>query len=541
MTAVGTPVRTAPAIGDSALAGTGILVRLALRRDRIKLPVWTLGIAAFVPYFFTVLSTTASTREDLRTYVELLDSPMVRLFTGPAFGLGQVTLERTMVATYFLEFLLAAGLMNILLVTRHTRGEEQSGRAELVRAAVVGRHAPLTAALIVAVVTDMGLGLLIAAAMAAMGFPAGGALLFGAGVAATGLVFAGVAAVTAQLTEHSRVAAGIAGVVLCVAWTVRAAGALQAGQGGWLTWLSPLAWAQQTRVLVDERWWPLALSVVCAGVLAAAGYALSARRDIGAGFVAPRPGRASAAPWLRSPFALALRLQRAAILWWGVALLVAGLVFGGMAGAMGEGAAEEFLGAGADVLPGYLSLMATWMTFLVGVFVVLSVTRLRTEETSGRVTPVLATPTGRWTWLGSALLVSATAAVALLAVTGLAMGVGAAVGVGDGALVGVLTAAVLVRVPEVLLLLALAAALFGLAPRAIGVSWAVLAYGGFVRYFAPRSGLPEWLKSLSPFDHIPRMPLEDFALGPVLALTAIAAGLAVLGRYGFRRRDLDGA
>ena len=40
--------------------------------------------------------------------------------------------------------------MAILLVVRHTRAEEETGRAELVGAGVVGRHAPLAAALITA-------------------------------------------------------------------------------------------------------------------------------------------------------------------------------------------------------------------------------------------------------------------------------------------------------------------------------------------------------------------------------------------------------
>jgi ABC-2 type transport system permease protein len=35
------------------------------------------------------------------------------------------------------------------------------------------------------------------------------------------------------------------------------------------------------------------------------------------------------------------------------------------------------------------------------------------------------------------------------------------------------------------------------------------------------------------------MPLEDFARPPLLVLTAMAAALAVLGLYGFHRRDLD--
>jgi ABC-2 type transport system permease protein len=73
------------------------------------------------------------------------------VLSGPGYGFDAgLTYQVFFVGTYGLYFLIAAALMNILLVSRHTRVEEQSGRAELVRASVVGRNAPLTATLAVA-------------------------------------------------------------------------------------------------------------------------------------------------------------------------------------------------------------------------------------------------------------------------------------------------------------------------------------------------------------------------------------------------------
>ncbi|MEV0830342.1 ABC transporter permease [Nonomuraea rubra] len=538
MTATVTRHRPTTEPGGGALTGTGILLRLALRRDRVKLPAWTLITALFVPYFSTVAARTNPTPEALQKTMAMMDVPMLRLFTGPAFGTEDLTVQRYLIAVYFVEFLLGAALMNILLIARHTRAEEQSGRAELIRAAVVGRHASLTAALLLAVITNAVLAALLTATAISAGLPAGSALLFAAATAATGLVFAAVTAVSAQLTEHSRAAAGIAGGVLGVVWVIRAVGAVQDTTGGWLTWLSPMGWSQLTRVLADERWWPLGLSIVLAAGLVTAAYALAGRRDLGAGIVASRPGPASASDWLRSPATLALRLQRSSILWWGASLLAGGLVFGGLAGVMREGIATEFLDTGPDALSGYLSLMAVGIAFVVGIFTILAAARMRTEEICGRVSPLLTTPTSRWAWLGSSLLVIATAAVTLLALAGLAMGISAALALGDGGYVGEITAAVLARAPEILLLLALTTTLFGFAPKAMTAAWAVLAYGGFIRFWA--TDLPPWLKALSLFDHIPRMPIERFALTPVVTLIVLAAGVTLLGLYGFRRRDLDG-
>jgi ABC-2 type transport system permease protein len=146
-----------------------------------------------------------------------------------------------------------------------------------------------------------------------------------------GLVFAGITALTVQVTEYSRAATGMAGAALGAAWAVRAAGDMASDFGSALSWFSPLAWSNQTRPYVDGRWWPLLLSVGLAAAAAAGGYALSARRDVGAGLVAARTGAPVAAPWLRSPLAVAFRLQRASLLWWTVALATFGFIFGGVA------------------------------------------------------------------------------------------------------------------------------------------------------------------------------------------------------------------
>jgi len=54
-------------------------------------------------------------------------------------------------------------------------------------------------------------------------------------------------------------------------------------------------------------------------------------------------------------------------------------------------------------------------------------------------------------------------------------------------------------------------------------------------------GLPQWVRDLSPFTHLPQVPLDPFALGPVLALTAVAAALFAVAYVGFGRRDVSGA
>jgi ABC-2 type transport system permease protein len=284
---------TATPTSGSRFTGVGTLVRFLLRRDRIKLPAWTGGLGLFVLYLAAALPNVAGTEEDLRGASQLFNDPVGRLMVGPGYGFDEPTIERFVANGYGLYFALLAALMSILLVVRHTRLEEQTGRAELIRADRVGRSAPLTATVIVAVITNLVGGLLVFAMLVGYaGFAVRGSLVFAAAIVATGLAFAGVTTITVQLSQYSPAAAGMAGGVLGLAYLLRAGGDMAERGGTALSWTSPLAWPQQTAPFVLDRWWPLALSLGFAVVTTAIGFVLAERRDLGASWFATRPGAA---------------------------------------------------------------------------------------------------------------------------------------------------------------------------------------------------------------------------------------------------------
>ena len=134
----------------------------------------------------------------------------------------------------------------ILTVIRHTRAEEETGRAELIDSTAVGRYANLTAALLLAFGASIVTGALGAASLSTAPVPRSGSLAFGMALACSGLVFTAVAAVAAQLSTSARTARGIAFAVWATAFTLRAVG--DAGSGT-LSWLSPLGWSLQVRAV----------------------------------------------------------------------------------------------------------------------------------------------------------------------------------------------------------------------------------------------------------------------------------------------------
>lgn len=531
--------------GRSPLAGAATLVRFQLRRDRIKLPAWTAGLGAFVLYVVSALDTILP-EDEIADVTALYSGPLGRMLIGPGYGFDDPTHERFVANGYGLYLMLLAALMSILLVVRHTRVEEQSGRAELVRANVVGPHATLAATVVVAVITNLLAAALVVAAMVGVGgFGVGGSLLLAAAIAAVGLAFTGVTVIAVQLSEYSRGAAGIAGAVLGAAFVVRAGGDIAREGGSALSWVSPLGWAQQTAPFVLDRWWPLLLLGAFAVATTAGGFVLSTRRDLGASMVAVRPGPPRARPALGTPFGLALRLGRAGIVGWTAALGVTGLACGAFAQGVLDATDDlpeafiDLFGA-EDLLAGYLAYLAMFMSFLVAVYAVLAIQGMRTEETKGRAGPVLATPVSRPAWLGTNLVVTTVGVLLITAVTGAATGVGAALVTGDAHHVGEVTVAHLNHAPAVFVVLGLAILAFGAFPRAIPVTWAVIGYALVVGAFGPLLDLPQIAFDISPFAHAAEMPVEAFALAPPLVLTAIAAVLTAVGFLALARRDVEG-
>lgn len=530
---------------SDAFAGTGTLFRFNLRRDRVRLPVWVLAVA------FAAIATAVNIEQlypdaaDRASAAQTMDSPTTLAMVGPGHYLDDYNLGSMFAHQMSGLMAIVVALMNVLAVVRHTRAEEETGRAELVRSAAVGRHAPLTAALGVAVLASLALGALLALLLAALGMDGmglRGSLLFGAGQALTGVVFAAVAAVTVQFTPHSRAASGLALGVLGLGYALRAAGDVGSGK---LSWISPLGWVQRTYPYVDNDWWPLLLSGVVALALGVAGYALSSRRDLGAGLRPPRPGDATASPWLATPLGSALRLHVGLLLGFAAALLLLGLMYGSILGdvhdMLGDVAQmrEAMERIGGTMEESFAAMMLTILAVIAAVYGVMAALRPRTEETAGRAEPLLATALSRDHWMGSHMVVAVFGGTVMLLMTGLGFGAAGALATSDGSLLWKIVGAALAYAPALWVTVGFTALLFGWLPKAVAVAWIMPIYAFIVRYLGDILKFPDWMDNLSPFGHVPRLPAEDVEWLPLALLTLLAAALIAAGAAGFRRRDLE--
>ncbi|MFD3572725.1 ABC transporter permease [Streptomyces sp. NPDC058644] len=521
--------------GARHLAGTGALLRLALRRDRVMLPVWVLVVAGVVLTMPGALEQTYGTAAERADAMRSMNAnSSMRALYSPVFGDSTGALSAWRIGVH--AAILAAA-MSLIVVVRHTREEEETGRQEMVSAAMVGRRAPLTAALLAAFVANAAVGLLIAGGLAGQG--SAGALALGLGVAGTGMLFATMAAIVAQFTESARLAKGLTAGLLGAAYVLKAAG--DAGTRGGesvLTWLSPLGWAQNVRAFAGERWWVLLLTAAAIVAQGAVAYALAGRRDVGMSFLPTRPGPAQGS--IATAGGLAWRLQRGSVLGWGLGFLIAGVVFGGMT----EGVADivgdnrntrdviERMGGQSGLTDAFLATMVGMLGMVASLYVVASVLRLHGEETSQRAEPVLAGSVGRLRWAAGHLLIAFGGALLLMLVGG----AGLALGYGDD--LGPIMGACLVQVAAIWALGGLAVLLVGAFPRAAVAAWGVAGVCLAIGWLGPALDLPELVMDLSPFGHLPKLPGSAVTWGPVGALLALAAALASLGLAGLRRRDL---
>lgn len=528
----------------SALTGTGTLTRFILRRDRIRLSVWTLALAGTTASSIPALDDAFTTAEERQARAALMDTPTGIVFGGPGYGLDDYTLGPMLVNELTMTMLIALAVMSILHVIRHTRAEEESGRTELLRAGVLGAGAQMTAALITVSLVNLLIGGLVTASMVAFDLPVADSAAYGLGLALAGIAFGAVAAVCAQVSEHGRAAAGLAFLALGVLFMFRVVGDIAEEGGNALSWLSPFAWGQQTRPFDDLRWDPLALYGVAVLVLFAAAYVLAGRRDVGAGLVAARPGPPNTGRLLSGVFTLHLHQQRGAITAWAVAVPSFGYAFGTLTTeveAMLETAPDlaSVLGGGTDdLVNGFLATITSFVIMAASAYGTLSVLRARTEETAGRAELVLSTAVGRVHWFGAALLVAALSTLLITVVGGLGLGLGASVALEDAEWTwrGVETA--LAQLPGALVFGALAALLLGAAPRLLPLVWLWFSYSVLATMLGGLFDFPEAVMNLSAFEILARPPMEDFEAGPYLLYLSAVLLAGVLALTGFRNRDL---
>ncbi|WP_306231637.1 ABC transporter permease [Agrococcus beijingensis] len=542
------------------MTGTWLLLRAALRRDRLVVLLWVLAVAGMWAAVLGGLGA-AFDEQARRGLVALLSAqPALLLLRGAPAG---ISLGAVMfVSTYAYLAVMVAFMMTFFAV-RHSRGDEDAGRAELVRGTAVGRWAPLVSTLIAGVVELAIVCGAVLAVSVALGLPAFGSLLLATALAGVGAVGMLVGLLAGQVFPTSRAANGAASIVVGVWFFVRGIGDalgdpsadLTRVEAAWPVWLSPIGWGAQTHPYADAPWepdgTPLLLFVAAVLVLGALVAALESRRELGRSLLPERVGRPTGSARLGlspggAPVGLTARLLRGGLLAW----LVVGAVLGTVAGRL-----APVLAGALDDNPALGGIVATlgeesggdtegmFITAIAGIIGVIAcagamqaVIRLRHEEQAhGEL--VLATTVRRIGWLASHLLLGVVTALATLAAFTLVTGASLAAA-GDDRW-GQLASVAVTHLPLVAVYLALAAALVAFLPSTVAwLGWVLLIGLLLVGDFAPLLGDAwAWLENISPFHWVANPLAAEPDWTGSWWLLAVAAVLLAAATARFRTRD----
>lgn len=525
---------------SSHFAGTRHLVRLALRRDRIRIPVWVIGIIAATGVSASAVKELYTTPEQIGSYASLVESSAsTRLLAGVPYDLdttgGIIAYEINAVGA------IGIALMMIFLVVRHTRAEEESGTSELLRSGIAGRHAATLATLLLALGCSLLVGALDAAMLTSIGMPVTDSVAHGAALAGIGVLFTGVAAIAAQVVASARGALALAGGVLGVMFVGRGWAAAERSD---LVWLSPIAWQEGLRPFGETRWWLLLpLAALAAALLLVAGV-LTAHRDFGAGLLHPRRGHPDASTLVSTPVGLGLRTQRGLLIGWGAGIMLLGMLYGTFSqdiATFAESNPEILQVMGADeddLVRSYYAFILAFTSILASAFTLSSVLRARHDERAGIAEPVLATGVSRVRWALAGITVAFLGSVLVLLLLGFGTAGVHVATTGDGALFWPIVGGAVSYLPAMVLLIGLAVLLHGALPRLTALVWVVFAFALLQTYLGEILDLPDWVAGLSPFWHLPLVPAESFEPWPSVVLSLLGVLGVVVGLGALRRRDV---
>ena len=536
------PVGQHPA--RETLVGLGTMVRFVLRRNRIRLLVWWLvivGLFAYVLVYYRDIFTSQSALDD---FAAVSNVPSIKALTGLAAApntMGGAVWTKIWMTC---ALLLAFGV--VFLVTRNGRADEEAGRTELLRSRMLGMHAYTVATWIVCGALSVAVGIGVAAVSIGGGLdPAGsgitGSVILGASITGVGLVGLAVSALAGQVMTTSRAANALASTVLGVFYMLRMVGDLGDGR---LTWASPIGWGQEMQPWGANRWWPFALMLVLTAILLAAASTVESRRDLGAGVVSERAGRADAPARYAKPLGLALRMERGPVIGWTLTIALSALLFGSVIDAMStlmedasDSVAAIMRGTGVDAL---LSMLITMIAMITTVFAIQTSLTLRGDETRGIIEPQLAGAVSRVNWALQRLLIPMVGSAVLLVIGGGLIGVSYGATISQSGQALTLALAALAYWPAVMVFVGITVALFGWLPRlSIALSWGLLAAMWIVVIVGDALRLPAWLLDLLPFSATPYQPLDPMSWPPVIVMTAVAGLLCWLGLARFARRDVQ--
>jgi len=160
------------------------------------------------------------------------------------------------------------------------------------------------------------------------------------------------------------------------------------------------------------------------------------------------------------------------------------------------------------------------------------------EEREGRAEPILSRAISRPYYLTSFIVLAFASTLLMPFVTTIGLWSVSSLMMETPLAFGSLIYSMMVYVPALWLMLGLGIFVVGVFPKAVMFCWAYFTYVFVIGFFGELLNMPQLAMNLSPFYHIPQLPLESMRVLPLAILTVAALVLTVCGLVFYRRRDV---
>ena len=481
--------------------------------------------------------------------------PILQGLAGPVVNVD--TLGGYLQYKYGTFFPIIASLWSIIALSGTLAAESRRGSMEFVAAAPISRRR-IALEKVAGHLVAMGVAVaLVFIALVAAGgaaklpgdeIPPSAALGYALWLGLLALAAGGLAFAASQFFGRSA-GVGIAGAVMF-------AGFLLNGYQTAIPAVAPLAnltwfgWTSQHIPLAGRYdWASLLIVAVVAVAFLAVGVVAFVRRDLGATTALPTPSLPRSVLGLRGPVGRTFGNVLPSALSWGLGLGIFGLVVAGSGDAFVQqlGSSPDFVrllntifpGVDITAVGGFLQLVfVEFGLVLAGLAAATLVAGWASDETSGRLEFLLATPLSRRRWVtsGGIGLLGGVAVFVALAAAGIA--IGASITGGD----------IVTPIVGTLVLGVYAVALVGIGVAiggVVGMRFAgpavalVTVITWALGIFGPALGLPDAINQLALTLHYGFPMLGHWDPAGVVASLVLAVGGVALGAWGLQRRDLD--
>ena len=526
--------------------GTRQLITLLFRQQRLKILLWLVGIIGVSIAVALTYPEIYSTQEDIAGFALTMDNPAMRALIGANYAVEDFNLGVVFASEMLLFTSIAVAIMNILLMKASTREDEEEGRLEIIQSLPVGKLANLVSSLGLAFFINIVIVLLLSFSLTLLGnevFTFESSLLYSTILGVSGFVFASFTAVAAQLSDTTHGTTILSLGFLLFSYALRVIGDVQ---NETLSLFSPLGWVTRTEVFASDNWVPILVLGSSALLLVTLAFYLRARRDMFAGILPSRPGKAKASKLLKSIPGFIWTMQKGKIIGWFLLIFLLSASFGAILGEMETYFADMeiiqiFLEdrSGGNLTEQFISLLIQIMTVFSIIPGVMILHGLKGEESAGRAEHFYTRAISRnkillyyfFFALGTVILMQLGIATGLYSTAVMVLE--------DSIALTSLIESVLIYLPTILVVFGLATLIIGVQPKLTLITWLYLIFMFIVLYLGDILEFPTWLNNFSALYQIPAHPHEPIDWSIMSILSGIGLAFTIVGFIGYNKRDIQ--